>query len=344
MAHLCRPPAGSNCTGCNVDIEDRALRCTKCSGYVHLGCSGFPVYHLVRFESTKTTYVCYKCVIEDLGAEKYNKSAGAIEAEIQKFETARGLANSGSKSRVCVEKREKREEIRGIKDQTTVIKDQGDVEAEVLEPNAPSLQELEHDDSIIRELRGEKTSSGAEVARKRNRVCKHFLQKKCKHGKRGDECDFEHPKICFRFSKFGEKHPGGCKKGKKCQFYHPPLCWKSVNGEKCERKNCKFFHIRVPRLAGLREKDSNVKDQNADIQPSWARNADPKVTRNQPMERPWSAVDNLSGRNVQRDQIHIDDFLEIKKELHELRMQLERLMSLTEDTRGRKAPGRCSCH
>lgn len=279
--------------------------------------------------------------MEDLGTDKYNRSARAIEEEIEHFEIARGLEIDGPKLSTSVDNSK---EASGKKVQSTVSKEQGQDEADALEPNAPSLQELEQNDSIIRDLRDGKLCNGEEMQRKKRRVCKHFLQKKCKHGKHGEKCDFEHPKMCFRFSKFGEKHPGGCKKGKKCQFYHPPLCWKSVNGEKCERKNCKFFHIRVPRVADKSVGESKDKNRNAEIQPSWARIVDPNLNRTKPMERPWSVADNVSGRDIQRDQIHMEDFLGIKKELHDLRMQIDRLMRLAEDTRGRAAPGSCSCH
>ena len=71
------------------------------------------------------------------------------------------------------------------------------------------------------------------------RVCKFFLQKRCRHVKNGTTCNFSHPKICFGWTKQGK-----CKDKNKCSvFYHPELCPKSSEGIKCDNIRCEFYHL-----------------------------------------------------------------------------------------------------
>ena len=72
-------------------------------------------------------------------------------------------------------------------------------------------------------------------------TCKFFLRQKCMHGKKGTNCKFDHPKLCFKFIKHGDMK-GGCREGTKCQFVHPRLC-NSYKSGVCSRIKCNFFHI-----------------------------------------------------------------------------------------------------
>ena len=68
--------------------------------------------------------------------------------------------------------------------------------------------------------------------------CSDFLQWKCSHGIRGNKlidgkrCSFNHPRVCFKFRRSGNK---GCTLGDKCDFFHPTLC-------PCNNSTCKSFH------------------------------------------------------------------------------------------------------
>ena len=79
-------------------------------------------------------------------------------------------------------------------------------------------------------------------------VCKFHLYRKCRHGRDGLNCNFEHPKMCLKFIKKGNK-PGGCSKGKKCSYHHPPLC-RGTNGNPmiCTKAECKFYHLQGTRF------------------------------------------------------------------------------------------------
>ena len=55
-------------------------------------------------------------------------------------------------------------------------------------------------------------------------TCRFFLKGKCKHGMRGKDCKFTHPKVCNKFSKHGTRQPRGCNKGQKCKFFSTQKC------------------------------------------------------------------------------------------------------------------------
>ena len=61
-----------------------------------------------------------------------------------------------------------------------------------------------------------------------------------KNGKRGTNCSFPHPNMCFRFIRQGKK---GCNKGASCQYAHPKLCRASLTSKRCDRRNCYYFHV-----------------------------------------------------------------------------------------------------
>ena len=114
-----------------------------------------------------------------------------------------------------------------------------EVEDEVLE---------EDDETILNTLSKSKSSPSSSLplssssANKKEdaAICSFFKQNRCKHGQRGQGCTFNHPKICFPFTKKG---PKGCKKAQECQYFHPKLCKTSVSDGICLKDNCKFLHL-----------------------------------------------------------------------------------------------------
>ena len=66
------------------------------------------------------------------------------------------------------------------------------------------------------------------------------MQEKCKNGRRGTNCSFPHPNMCFHFICQGNK---GCNKGASCQYAHPKLCQASLTSKRCDRCNCYYYHV-----------------------------------------------------------------------------------------------------
>ena len=76
-----------------------------------------------------------------------------------------------------------------------------------------------------------------EAKKDKTKICSFYLRGVCKHGKFGKECQFYHPKVCFKFKKEGRD---GCQRGKNCKFAHVTFC-KKVG---CQGKECKFgYHL-----------------------------------------------------------------------------------------------------
>ena len=75
--------------------------------------------------------------------------------------------------------------------------------------------------------------------------CSPFLRDNCGHGLSGkipfegkEECDFDHPPLCWRFLKNGHG-VGGCKSMKNCRRKHPRICAMSWAARKCIKINTK---------------------------------------------------------------------------------------------------------
>ena len=80
-------------------------------------------------------------------------------------------------------------------------------------------------------------------------VCSHYLNKLCRHGRRGDQlvngkaCPKLHPYLCKKFCNYGGSKRFGCTKGRLCKMYHPILCKGSDARRECFDKQCKMTHL-----------------------------------------------------------------------------------------------------
>ena len=170
-------------------------------------------------------------------------------------------------------------------------------------------------------------------------ICRYYLKKSCNHGKKGDGCNFTHPKLCFNFIKRGDKR-GGCKKGANCQFTHPNLCRSALERRVCVNKRCSFYHVTgtkfmneetvlsrnsserpaptsiLQRPAQRPYRDALLKDQ----QYSTA-NTQQSPTYNRPPEIDNRYSDNGSDFNSR-------DFLELKQQMKTMMDQMQMLMTI----------------
>jgi hypothetical protein len=133
-------------------------------------------------------------------------------------------------------------------------------------------------------------------------VCKYYLRRECKYGRKGDDCRFSHPKLCPKFTKFGGRRKDGCNKGKECKLHHPALCWKAVDGLVCSHKKCKFFHPTGIK-AVEKTKDAIERTKEKEAVPHGTTNVSKgptcaEVTRGgsptKPVARPDSETDNTN--------------------------------------------------
>ena len=70
---------------------------------------------------------------------------------------------------------------------------------------------------------------------KKDKTCIHYIMRKCKHGRKGEDCEYGHPKLCFSFMNKGKK---GCEKDD-CEYHHPNMCKYDTE---CKNEKCRFLH------------------------------------------------------------------------------------------------------
>ena len=75
-------------------------------------------------------------------------------------------------------------------------------------------------------------------------ICRFFKNGNCKHGIKGKECNYTHPKVCIKYTQHGTRQPRGCNLGKSCQDFHPKMCINSLRKGECFSKDCRFNHIK----------------------------------------------------------------------------------------------------
>ena len=75
-------------------------------------------------------------------------------------------------------------------------------------------------------------------------ICNHYKAGKCKHGRKGENCEFRHPKPCRKLMQHGNKSPRGCNAGMKCKSFHPRMCRASITKGKCFDNKCTFVHVK----------------------------------------------------------------------------------------------------
>ena len=73
--------------------------------------------------------------------------------------------------------------------------------------------------------------------KKSTEVCRYFHRGTCKHGLRGTECRYSHPKMCRKFVQHGTRQPTGCNLGQRCKFFHPLMCLDSLRNSECYNEN-----------------------------------------------------------------------------------------------------------
>ena len=184
-------------------------------------------------------------------------------------------------------------------------------------------------------------------------VCKFFLRQSCKHGRMGASCKFEHPKLCFKFIKHGDKK-SGCKNGSQCQYVHPKLC-NSYKGGVCSREKCNFYHISGTKFESF---DSSL-GQAKHSPPTHSDNFVPTKNRSRSAFRREVADDdtsrpNTNARNlnqIQRSpnpdhnnphliypQFDTRDFLEMKLQMKLIQEQIQMLLPIRPQVIDRALP------
>lgn len=218
---------GDKCRICDRDIAEEGLRCSDCDGLSHLGCTGLPSYTLVYLALTRSAHVCSSCVLKKGNKlltyeEAYKKIERLRDSEVETTEKIAACSGSGVAASPGPGQNTDQEApgMDGAQG-SQLLADCADAEPET----KTQKLSVRKDGSV-------------------SSICKHYLQKKCKHGRKGEKCKFEHPKLCRRYLKFGRRAGSGCQKGSGCDYHHPRLCWEYSKTGWCSRSECRFYHSR----------------------------------------------------------------------------------------------------
>jgi hypothetical protein len=115
-------------------------------------------------------------------------------------------------------------------------------------------------------------------------ICHHYKNNICKHGMKGKDCPFLHPKRCMKLMNYGTNSKKGCNLGKKCTDFHPKMCPMSISKSECFNDRCNLCHVK-----GTKRKKSKEKDVRHDAKKSNKISASSSSTNLLPSEVSRSA-------------------------------------------------------
>ena len=144
-------------------------------------------------------------------------------------------------------------------------------------PSAPPPEHLVPDPSQM--------DKDIEEAREKSKgeICPLYMEAKCPHGLRGVNCEFEHPKRCNNYCRFGTDKYRGCRRGRKCWFYHPTLCQNSLKIKVCLNLKCTLTHLVGTRRKNPRNDEFQMQNKE---QPETSYRNNNSSNRSTP--QPWS--------------------------------------------------------
>ena len=305
MHAISRSPPQVHCSKCVMELESEGLKCSRCNEWMHLRCSDLPIYMLLRLKTSQASYVCRGCVLKEGNESSLKEAEEQIETIMQKEKEATESAAEAS-----------------------ILLDGSHSAADGTTHNKVDEKEsVNASDSDQR-----KDISGNPASSTKKPTCKFFLRRSCKHGRRGTACQFDHPKLCFKYTKNGDMR-GGCKEGSKCKYVHPKLCGSYKTGV-CKRKNCSFYHVHNAKL----QTESNPIDSKS-LDPRHARTISERSGNRQPEAPPaptrtFQRTQNASeasyppnnGPESQPGLVSQQDFLELKSQMKMIQETLQLIL------------------
>lgn len=225
----------------------------------------------------KTAFVCFRCFQGSHACQLVTTARDAL-AEVTLLSGHIWLCSKCTTDTNPVKPRKSKSRhnsLRGEDPALQKIRDEFDAGRQLRSPgNSP---ERIDDGDTERKKKGSSRDKSASNRRdddvSTREICPRYKQWKCPHGLRGTKvvdgkkCEFDHPRHCFRFTRFGTIERKGCSKGQKCEFYHPKLCknWSREGG--CGTSDCTFLHPKVKKKPKARDQ-KNVKKADANSKSS----------------------------------------------------------------------------
>lgn len=337
------------CNSCHKLIVGEGFRCTECTKLSHLSCTGFPSYALACMLVTVRTYMCPACVAtKKSNTINYEDALKKIELLLSSEATAAGLAESTRAG--------DRTENHGNLDtddvtsilagtpgtlaelEVSVAGGGGDGHAPASERDGPCPSQSRPDPLPTQNVSSFAERSSPPDSERIKPVCRHYLIKKCKYGRKGEGCAYPHPTLCRAYLKLGSRRKGGCSK-KNCKFFHPPLCWNASKGLMCSRKNCKFMHpsgIKLVDEQGGAEAQTTSTRRVNEIPTNMQKNSQRRIL---PVAGPSRPTEHQRLQNIECEN---GDFLEMQAQIWKIQQQLE-ILTRPKNVASRVG-GQVACH
>ena len=194
-----------------MNAVDNAFECDQCTKWFHYGCTNLPVYMIYHLAHSDAVYICEVCILSK--NESVITKVGEIESIIK---SQKALGNPAQLPDTLPTDQQ-------IINQSNVSSGDGEpqpilsAQETVVQPKSSSTDINGHPEQNT----NTDTTHQQDKHTPKKRVCRFFAQGTCRHGKRGVDCNFDHPQMCARYTKNGVY---GCKKGINCKFFHPKLC------------------------------------------------------------------------------------------------------------------------
>ena len=257
MASYAIKPASKDetCLICDKLLIKVGVYCHLCKKGSHLHCSDSTVQTLAKLKLSRCQYTCGACLanmhptisdtkkeIHTLLAEEVHKVLGNTTDKTTEFRwVSEGVYPTRNSEVQTVET--------GV-DEPDPTTDTQTEQTNNLQPSPrvasapPPLTPRTGDENPHSSHQTGVTNNRLGATQINKTICRDFIMKKCKYGRFGNEggvCENNHPKLCFRFLRYGTL-PQGCEKGQDCRFYHPKLCYQFNRRKECKRENCPFYH------------------------------------------------------------------------------------------------------
>ncbi|KAK3881151.1 hypothetical protein Pcinc_014399 [Petrolisthes cinctipes] len=87
------PPPDTKCLVCSKPCVIEAVKCTRCLGYIHAGCSGLPTYHLIHWFNSRIHHTCEQCIPDQHKKLDYDQEYAWVDNLLQQ-DTASKNKNS----------------------------------------------------------------------------------------------------------------------------------------------------------------------------------------------------------------------------------------------------------
>ena len=186
-----------SCPICRDIVDKNCLQCDKCKNWIHYRCSKLPAYLIIQLSKSTRVFTCHSCV-----KSKYPLAFQKLHDDIEKI-----IMSPINQS------------VSPIKPSTprTPSAPSSPLFIQLtptpLIPSAPSnlspviasprhISPTPDVSSTIPKL---PTSNPQQLSPNpvQKKPCKFYMQGHCMHGKRGSDCAYPHPPMCFKYIKRG---------------------------------------------------------------------------------------------------------------------------------------------